>query len=94
MSLSDMVVGENGLLVGLRVHNSFNEEIYADITDYLNEHLPGWKSSGAIPVADAVALFNLIDDLAGGNRFWSEEVRLCVEDAMLEIQDIISELEE
>lgn len=37
MSLSDMVVGENGLLVELRVHNSFNEEIYADITDYLNE---------------------------------------------------------
>lgn len=93
MSLSDMVAGENGLLVELRVHNSFNEQTYADITDYLNGHLARWQARGAIPIADAVAIFNLIDDLAGGNRFWSEEVRLRVEDAVLEIQDIISELE-
>lgn len=51
-------------------------------------------SSGFIPVTDAVSIFNLIDDLFGGSRFWSEEVELRVEDAILEIQDIMNTLEE
>lgn len=94
MSLFDLTVGENGLLVELRVHNSFNEQIFADIINYLNAHLDEWKANGVIPVTDVVSIFNLIDELAGGNRFWSEEVGLRVEDAVLEIQDIISALEE
>lgn len=93
MKFPDMVQGENGLLVELRCNNTFNEQRFADITDYLNEHISEWKANGAIPVADAVSIFNLIDDLAGGNRFLSEETALRVEDAALEIQDIISELE-
>lgn len=51
-------------------------------------------SNGFIPVTDAVSIFNLIDDLSGGSRFWSEEVELRVEDAVLEIQDIMNTLEE
>ena len=90
----DMILGDKGLLVELRCKNSFNEQIYAGIVNYLNENLPEWKSSGFIPVADAVAIFNLIDELSGGSRFWSEEVQLRVEDASLEVQDIISALEE
>lgn len=94
MDFYDLILGEKGLLVELRCYNSFNEQIYAGIVNYLNENLPEWKSSGLIPVADAVAIFNLIDELSGGSRFWSEEVQLRVEDATLEIQDIISALEE
>ena len=94
MSFSDMVVGKNGLLVELRCHNSFNEKIYMDITNYLNQRLSEWKRTGFIPVADAVAVFNLIDELSGGSQFWSEEVELRVEDAVLEIQEMISSLEE
>ena len=94
MKFSDMVVGENGLLVELRCHNSFNEQIYTDITNYLAVHLPEWKLAGSIPIADAVSIFNLIDALAGGSRFWSEEVELRVEDAVLEMQEMISLLEE
>ena len=94
MSFSDLVVGENGLLVELRCHNSFNEEIYAEITNYLKKHLSEWKSSGFIPIADAVPIFNLIDELSGGSKFWSEEVELRVEDAVLDIQEMISSLEE
>lgn len=78
----------------LRCHNSFNEKIYAAITDYLGNHLSEWKSTGFIPVADAVSIFNLIDELSGGSRFWSEEVELRVEDAVLEIQELIDSLEE
>ena len=94
MSFSDMVVGESGLLVELRCHNSFNEKIYTDITNYLDQHLSEWKSTGFIPIADAVPLFNLIDELSGGQRFWNEEVELRVEAAVLEIQEIINSLEE
>lgn len=94
MSFSDLVVGENGLLVELRCHDSFNEEIYTEITNYLRKHLAEWKSSGFIPIADAVPIFNLIDELSGGSRFWSEEVELRVEDAVLEIQEMINSLEE
>ena len=94
MSFSDMIVGERGLLVELRCHNSFNEKIYTDIKNYLNEHLSEWKSTGFIPVADAVSMFNLIDALSGGSQFWSEEVELRVEDAVFEIQEIISTLKE
>ena len=94
MSFSDMVVGKNGLLVELRCHNSFNEKIYTDIINYLRKHLSEWKSTGIMPVSDAVAVFNLIDALSGGSRFWSEEVDLQVEDAVLEIQEMIGSLEE
>lgn len=94
MTFADMVVGENGLLVQLRCHNSFNEKIYTDITNYLNKHLSEWKSTGFIPLADAVPIFNLIDELSGGSRFWNEDVELRVEDAVLEIQEMINSLEE
>ncbi len=93
MKFPNMVQGENGLLVELRCSNIFNEQRFTEITDYLNEHISEWKANGSIPVADAVSLFNLIDDLAGGNRFLSDETALRVEDAALEIQDILSELE-
>lgn len=38
-------------------------------------------------------LLVLLRCLSGGCRFWSEEAALRVEDAALEIQDIISTLE-
>lgn len=73
------------MLIELRCKNSFNEQIFTDIINYLNEHLSEWKASGSIPIADAVAIFNLIDQLSGGSRFWSKEVGLRVEDAALEL---------
>ncbi len=94
MNFSDMVVGESGLLVELRCHNSFNEKIFTDIINYLNTHLPEWKSAGSIPIADVVPVFNLIDELSGGSQFWNEEVALRVEDAVFEIQEMIDSLEE
>ena len=94
MRFSDMVVGKSGLLVELRCHNSFNEKVYMDITTYLHQHLPEWKQTGFIPVADAVSIFNLIDALSGGSRFWCEEVALRAEYATLEIQEMMGALEE
>ncbi len=93
MDLFDMILGENGLLVELRCNNAFHEPLFAGITRYLDAHIPEWQANGAIPVADASALFNLIDEFAGGSRFWNEAVRRRVEDAAQEIQDLLSTLE-
>ena len=94
MNFFDKIVGEHGFLVELRTKNSFNEQLYTDIMNYLSENVSRWKSNGAIPIADAVPMFHLIDELSGGSRFWSEEVQVRVEDAMLELQDFICTFEE
>lgn len=65
-----------------------------EVLGYLLENQPAWKAAGAIPIPDAVAIFNLIDQLAGGNRFWGEETGRQAEDALFELQEIIGSLEE
>lgn len=93
MNFSDMVQGENGLLVELRCDNVFNELVFYKIKNYLLEHLSEWQEKSSIPIMDAVAIFDLIEQLSGTSRFWSKETELRVEDAMLEIQDIIHSLD-
>ena len=93
-NFSDIVYGENGFLVELRCNNTFQVQLFGKIKAYLLENQPAWKAAGAISIPDAVAIFNLIDQLAGGNRFWSEETALQVEDAIAELQEIIRSLEE
>lgn len=90
---SNMVQGINGFLVSLRCDNTFDEQIYTDIKGYLISHSSKWKRNKNIPLEDAVALFDLIDQLSGGSTFWNEEVKNRVEDAVLEIQDIIHSIE-
>lgn len=67
MNFFDKIVGEHGFLVELRTKNSFNEQLYTDIMNYLSENVSRWKSNGAIPIADAVPMFHLIDELSGGS---------------------------
>ncbi len=89
-----MIMGENGLLAELRYYNTFNERIFAEITNYVGEHLAEWRLNSFIPVSDAVSIFNLINELSGGNRFWNEEVTQRVENAILRLQEMINSLEE
>lgn len=93
MKFSNMVQGINGFLVSLRCDNAFDEQIYTDIKGYLISHSPEWKRNKNIPLEDAIALFDLIDQLSGGSIFWNEEVQNRVEYAILEIQDIIHSME-
>ena len=85
---------EDGFLVELRCNNTFQVQLFGKIKAYLLENQPAWKAAGAIPIPDAVAMFNLIDQLAGGNRYWSEETGRQAEDALFELQEIIDSLEE
>lgn len=94
MNFSDIVQGEDGFLVELSCNNTFQVQLFGKIKAYLLENQPAWKAAGAIPIPDAVAIFNLIDQLAGGNRFWGEETGRQAEDALFELQEIIDSLEE
>ena len=94
MNFLEIVHGENGFLMELRCNNIFHERLFGEIKTYLHKQETTWKTAGAIPIPDAVAIFNLIDQLAGGNRFWSEETALQVEDAITELQEIICSLKE
>ena len=94
MNFSDIVQGEDGFLVELRCNNTFQVQLFGKIKAYLLKNKPAWKAAGAIPIPDAVAMFNLIDQLAGGNRYWSKETGRQAEDALFELQEIIDSLEE
>ena len=45
-----------------------------------------------MPIEYVVDIVSLIDQLAGGSRFFDDETTLEVEDACLEIEDIINNL--
>ena len=87
--LYDYILDDNGLMIKLRMDNEFDEGEYEKIKNTLLEIIPEWKKTGKVNVEDFSGLLDLIQFLAGGSRFWSEEVALRVEDAELELMDII-----
>ncbi len=93
-ALSDEISKEDGLLVKLRCDDIFDNDDYQNIKKALLNVIPVWKETGKIDVDDFVAMLDLIQEFAGGSRFWNEEVSITVEDAELEIMDIIHELED
>lgn len=89
MNFSETV--EN-FLVQLRMDNTFNTDNYAKIKSFLLDKVYEWKTAGSVPVEYVVEIVFLIDQLAGGSRFFDEETAIKVEDACLEIEDIINNL--
>ena len=64
-----------------------------DIKNEILIETPKWKTQGFVLNCDVEALISLIDQLAGGSRFFNEETEIRVEDACMEIEEIISCLE-
>lgn len=89
MNFSETV--EN-FLVQLRMDNTFNTDNYAKIKSFLLDKVYEWKTTGSVPIEYVVEIVFLIDQLAGGSRFFDEETAIKVEDACLEIEDIINNL--
>lgn len=87
MNFSETV--EN-FLVQLRMDSTFNTDNYAKIKSLLLDKVYEWKTTGSVPVEYVVEIVFLIDQLAGGSRFFDEETAIKVEDACLEIEDIIN----
>lgn len=92
MKVSELIYEENGLIVKLRSENKFDTDDYNKIKELLKLKIVEWKKLGYVPNDEVVAIMSLIDQLVGGSRFFDEETAIKVEDASLEIQDIITDL--
>ena len=90
--LSDLINAEDGFLVKLRCENTFDETKYLEIKNQIAIEMPKWKTQGFVLNCDVEALIGLIDQLAGGSRFFNEEIAIRVEDACIEIEEIINRL--
>lgn len=92
--LFELIAGEDGFIVTLRCDNKFDEEKYTDIKNKLCVLVSAWKEEHQISKKAMLAIVELIECLVGGSRFLSEEEALRVEDASIEVKDIINELYE
>lgn len=89
MDISELIYG---LIVKMRCENEFDEDVYNAIKEKLKAKIVEWKKSGCVPNNEVVAIMSLIEQLVGGNRFFDEETAIRVEDASIEIMEIINEL--
>lgn len=90
--LYELVLGEEGFLVKLRCKNVFDEKDYLKIKQLLKILINEWKSIEAIPKKGYLATIELVEYLARNNSFLSKEDSIKVEDASIEIKDIINNL--
>lgn len=92
--LFELIVGESGLIVTLRCYNRLDEEKLISIKSILSTLVLEWKKQQTVPKKAMLAIFELVDCLVGGNRFLDNKEAIKVEDASLEIRDIINDLYE
>lgn len=90
--LSNLINEENGFLVKLRCENKFDEDDYNKIKNELILSAVEWKKINSVSVDDFVAIISLTEQLAGGSRFLDEDTAIKVEDACIDIIDIINDL--
>lgn len=88
--LSDLINAEDSFLVRLRCENTFDEVKYLDIKNQILNDTTKWETQGFVLNCDVEALIGLIDQLARGSDFYDEETAIRVEDACMEIEEIIS----
>lgn len=92
--LFELISGEDGFIVTLRCDNKFDEDKYIEIRNKLYALVSVWKEEHQISKKAMLAIVELIECLVGGSRFLSEDEALRVEDASIEVKDIINELYE
>ena len=84
--LCELIQGEDGLLVELRMDLVFNEEKYQRIVELLDKLIAEWRRVDAIPKKAVLAIVDLMKDLVG------EEESIRLEDASLEIYEMLISL--
>jgi hypothetical protein len=90
--LWNLVQEEDGFLVKLRCKNEFDEKMYSEIKEITEKLVEEWKKQESIPKKGFLILIELIEFLSRGSNFLSEKDAIRVEDAELEIKDIINDL--
>ena len=89
--LANYINDKNGFIIKLRMYDEFDENDYLNIKNTLIDIIPEWKKTGVISTDDFSAMIDLIDQLSGGCIYWSEEVSLKVQEANMELINIIHE---
>jgi len=92
--LHDLVVNEDGLLVSLRCKNYFDDKKYIEIKNILKKLVVIWKENHHLSTLGLLSVVNLIEYIAGGNRYLSDEDSIKLEDACIEIMSILGDLYE
>ena len=85
---------ETGFQVTLRMDGTFDSDAYQRIRDALTEHAAIWKQTDRVPFDEMAELLGLIDQLARGSDFYDEETAVQAEDAFLELEQIIYDLQD
>lgn len=80
------------LITKMRCDNEFDTNKYIQIKDKLKIKIVEWKKLGCVPNEEVVAIMSLVEQLVGGSRFFDEKTAIKVEDASLEVIEIINEL--
>lgn len=92
--LFELIAGEDGLVITLRCENKFDEENYINIKKIISSLVSDWKHQQTIPKKAMMGIIELLECLVGSSRFLSEDEAIKVEDASIEIKDILNELYE
>ncbi|MCL2579759.1 MAG: hypothetical protein FWE32_06965 [Oscillospiraceae bacterium] len=79
-------------IVKLR-ENTFDDTLYTEIFAQFETLVFQWKTHDHIPKLAFISCVYLIDALAGGSRFWPDDIRIKAEDALIAIQEQIAGLE-
>lgn len=90
--LFELIMGEEGFLVKLRCDNRFDEEMFAKIKYNLKKLVEVWKNSEVVSKKTMLALIEIQSFLSRNSIFVADKDAIRVEDACLELADIINEL--
>ena len=77
----------------LRNYNSFDDDLYNKIFRQLKILFKEWETAEFIPKSAFVSCLLLLDMLASGSRFWSDEVCIKAEDAVIALHELIADIE-
>ena len=78
----------------LRSNNRFDAPLYNEIYQQLSVLVEEWKTQNSIPKLAFVTCAYLVDTLAAGSRFLSNEDCIKVEDASIAINELIASLDD
>ena len=89
MELSEFSKLIYDFLVKMRCEYEFDTDDYKKIKENIDKKIVEWTELGCVPNSDVVAIIGLVNELSGGNRFFDEMTAMKVEDASIEIMEML-----
>lgn len=89
MDINDTI---GDFLVKLRMDDYFDDKLYDMIYNYFSENIPYYKKENSFPADMLPSLLFLVDQLAGGSRFWDYDTCIKAEDAEIKLQELFADL--